>query len=174
MSFQLNNFGRSSVSANAGAPRVWNYNGIVIDPNQIQPIEDTLVIIKTVGYFDQVGLGRLAINDLIYIVAVDGEQFVKVMTITPSVVVQTMSTTGEHPVAIIILRGGITAAGNLLSETFAVPGMLPTDSLFVQQQSDINGAVIVTAGAGTNEMGILWDQLPGMVQVQYQAIRNTT
>lgn len=174
MSFQLDNFGRSSVSANAGAPRVWNYNGIVIDPGQLQPIEDTLAVIKTIGYFDEVRLGHLAVSDLIYIVAVDGEQFVKVVAIAPSVAVQTMTTTAETPSAIIVFNGPVTAAGNLLAEVFSVPGVLPTDALFTQQQSDINGAVIVTAGAGTNDIGILWDQFPGVVQVQYQVIRNVT
>lgn len=174
MSFQLDNFGRSSVSANAGAPRVWNYNGIVIDPNQIQPIEDTLAVIKTLGYFDEVKLGHLAINDLIYIVAVDGEQFVKVVAIAPSVAVQTMSTTAENPSAVIVFDGVVTAAGNLLAEVFFVPGALMTDGAFVQQQSDINGAVIVTAGSGVNSLGILWNQAPGIVQVQYQIIRNVT
>ena len=77
MAFNINNWGRSSVTYNLSAPNFWTYTGIENGEN------DSLVDIKGIDYFQPVATSFIRINDIIEIVGNDGQELIRVDTVNP-------------------------------------------------------------------------------------------
>lgn len=160
MSFDINNWGRWSVSYNSFPPNEWAYSGIKNGQT------DTVSDIMASGYFpDEMSASFLEVGHLIYIV---GEPTVP---IEPSRVL--LVVTGLKPTTVQLLEGSrpLMVAKHTISATvdqvltiqaFPIPGVNVTDIVMVNVRNSTGASRIIGANTGVDVVAIEWDAAPGV------------
>lgn len=166
MAFDKANFAMMSGGLVQGtAPKMFGYVSSV----------DTLATIKATGYFNDY-VDILDIHDLIYLHGTDTEDVVKIVDLTPDVIVITIGTGGGVPTHYIYASGVHTTVGGGLTEFVPVTGVVSTDIVFTQLATvGASPTNIVSAQTGTGQFGITFgaDPLTDHL-VSWQVIRNVT
>jgi len=158
MSFNINNFGRWSVSYNSFPPNEWGYTGIKNNE------ADTLDVMKASGFFDD-AVTFLAIGHLIYL---EGEPIAPIFPSREQVVVTGLnpvtveSLNGVTPLMVVKSTASFEAGQTLLVQTFGLPGVLSTDLIVANATVNPGAIVITTAITGTDDFTLTFGGAPGV------------
>lgn len=159
MSFNINNWGRWSVSYNSFPPNAWGYTGIKNGEN------DSLDVMKVDGFFDPVGDNFLQLGHLIYLEGdptgapvFPSKQWVVVTGIDP-VVVKPLN--GLAPIVTSSFTASIVASAVGFVQVFNFPGILPSDTIMVNAKANPASVRIESAVAGTDDFTITFSVNPG-------------
>ena len=158
MSFDINNWGRWSVSYNSFPPTAWAYTGIANGGL------DTLDTMKVSGFFDE-AINFVKVGHLIYLV---GKSIAPIFPSRELVVV-----TGINPVTVESLNGvtplfaGVNTASFqaddvLTIQPFNLPGVLPTDLIMVNTKVNPGTQRLKAAITGTDEFILTFTGAPGV------------
>ncbi len=157
MSFDINNWGRWSVSYNAVPPNEYAYTGLGNGGL------DTLDTMKVSGFFDEV-VNFLKVGHLIYLIGnptfpiFPSREYVVVTGLNP---VTVESLTGVTPLFTGIGTVTFEADQFQLVQTVGLPGALPTDLIVANATINPNEVVIVTAITGTDDFTLTFSGAPG-------------
>lgn len=118
MAFNINNFTNWSANGTTGISDQWAYNA--------KDLGDTLADIQVDGYFNGLALGAssiVAIDDLVYVQATDGNNIFIFTALSPSVTIAPFLTEGEHGV-----EGPDSSVDNSIALFSGTTGKLLKDS----------------------------------------------
>lgn len=158
MAFNINNWGRWSVSYNSFPPNQWGYTGIENGET------DTLETIKASGYFDGLPPVFLRIGHLIY---AEGEPTIPVQASRELLVVTGLNPTtvigvsGLSPLWTVINSASATVDAVMTTQAFNLPGVLSTDIIMVNVKNTQSAARITSSITSTDLFTITWDIAPG-------------
>ncbi len=168
MSFDINNWGRWSVSYNSFPPTAWAYTGIKNGQT------DSLDVIKVSGFFDEV-VNVLRAGHLIYL---EGEPGAPVFPSKELVVVQSLNPVTVKPLnglaPLVVVTHTIEVAMNPvgLVQVINLPGLLSTDFLTAIPRNNPQATRILSILAQTDQYTLTFDINPGVgLQIQTMAFR---
>ncbi len=117
-------------------------SGFVGNPWSYKLKTDTLAVIKAANYFDEFK-DQLTIDDYIYVVGSDGEEFLVVVAVSPNVTTKPL--TNDAVSSSIIASSAKTTIGGGVIETFGDGRIQAGDLIFAMMQTEGASPVTILA-----------------------------